>query len=554
MNVSSREVHYLGRQLLMPDFAESGDLLANMLKFPSFIDQEIKPAVYELKSGVNRTGYLVEDDLKVLKNRIYYDKPDNPTAEELQLVKLLEDKGALLELVKYWGAIIADPVLFFGYLRDLEQDVKRVMEAERLALPAKLFRYVMAGKGTFVPGPREAALKPVANAEKLLSDVLLRREQGRGINRDGVPRYIGAITREISDDLVASGHVFEDDPLISKLLIHGTYSHRFDIDALAESLKDHPVLSHFPPRQILNLLLSVKRQDNDQEISLWDYLIDNVTDMCLNDDSSQKAYLEPRNYATSCRSPIVLNAILLCFGKEIGLPYLQYLLLEIFWNAAEELKRNVLRRSAGTADDETLYLALFAAHQCSKNGFSDIVNPMAGSLTSEERGADPKFHNFPGNPHGNIKSLDPEAKQPAYHLTRRMELAQAQDLWLKGNNQSELLIKAVRLVKTSYRDLQFTELMMKLKPTPHDFAMLILVALYANKTGFLKYFLKACGKFTDAELQQISVTHQAIDQEKWNGLKILLKSNIELLKVIDPFSGETVEQRLRKMNYNIDFA
>lgn len=530
-----REVHYQGRQLKL----QSGDLLTNLKS--EFIDQAAKARTFQLKKGKNRSKELKESDL--LYDKIYLADPDHPTPEEEQLLALLQDKKAVLELIQYWGEIIADPLLFFGYLRDLDKDLQDIQA------PEKPFDFVMMGKGSFLPGPRKASLKPMANADQLLSETLLKREQSRGINRDGVPRYIGAITRDISDELVASGHVFEDDPLISRLLLHGPYSHRFQIEMLAQSLKKHPTLSAFPPAQILNLLLSVRVQGETTQYSLWDYLIDNVGDMILPGilagEISSK-YLDPENYATSNCSPMVLNPNLLCFGDQLGLPHLQYLLLETFWNAADELKRNVKEHSE---DEERLYLALFASHQCCKGGFSDIESPMPGSLTSEERMADPKLYPFPGNPHMYIKTVDASSRLPAYRLTKRMIQAREKEeipaRWVKEHKQPTVLAELFKYIRFKYWDLSFTELMQKLQPTPSDYAKLILVAIYANQTGFLQQLLNKCDQFED--LKGISVIHQAIFHENWKAVKLLLEKNIDLLQVKDPTTGKTAAESLKEI-------
>lgn len=529
-----REVYYLGRQLKL----QSGDLLTNLKS--DFIDQEATPRTFQLKKGKNRSKELNESNI-IYDGKIYQADPDHPSPEEQQLLDLLKDKKAVLELIQYWGEIIADPLLFFSYLRDLDQELKEIAVAE------KPFDFVMVGKGSFIPGPRKANLKPMASADQLLSRTLLKREQSRGINRDGVPRYIGAITRNISDDLVASGHVFEDDPLISRLLLHGPYSHRFQNEVLAQSLKNHPTLSAFPPEQILNLLLSVRVHENSLKCSLWDFLIDNVSDMILPYEDSSK-YLRPENYATSCCSPMVLNPTLLCFGNQLGLPHLQYLLLETFWNAADELKRNVKEHSES---EERLYLALLASHQCCEMGFSDIESPMPGSLSSEERMADPKFHPFPGHPHRFIKTLDGSNKEPAYRLTKRMIQAREKEEipaeWVKEHKQPEVLEKLFKNIRTSYWDLRVTELMQKLNPTPSDYAMLMLVAIYEKRNGFFEQFLNKCEKFEDIELKGTSVTHQAIFHENWPAVKLLLEKNINLLQVKDPSTGKTAEQSLREI-------
>lgn len=541
-----KEVHYQGRALQPCRFEK--DLFDHLPPSSSYIG-EVKSRTFPLIKQGNRFKRLNESLIEVDEKAIYLKDPAHPSPDEIELLNLLKDKAALLELIHYWGEIISDPALFYGYLRKLDQDLAYGMKKENLAVPERLFDYIMEGKGIFVPGPRSKDLQPADKAEKLLRQTLLLREQSRGINQEGAPRFVNYIDRDIANDLVASGHVFEDDPLISRLLLHGAYSHRLQIEVLCQSLKNHPRFCRFPPKQILNLLLCVKKQPEylfDNEISLWDYCLDSFIDVALHSDYSEKEHFYPRHFTTSCSCPNVFSANLLCFGKEMGLPHLQYLLLESFWNGADALVKKEQSNCKGTADQETLYAALLASHQ---DALLDVISQVPGSQTSKERRADPNFHSYPGNPDIDIVTLDPEA-EPAYRLTKRMLLAkERKEIQVKLlenlSQKTEQLLKKVRAEVS----MGYFSLLNEMEPIPQDFAKLYFFAVDGNKRELTRDLLNKC-RFQDNELPGISVTHYALTHGKWEALKELLTDS-KLLSVIDPKTKETVLERLSKI-HNLD--
>lgn len=388
--------------------------LYNRAKNRDFLTPVTKKTIslgYRFKNPKELEKETLFIDQKITQNGIYYEHgSSNPTKDETVLLELVKNEKQLLELINYWMALVRDPVRCFSYLKNCEEALKTDLQNLGFSIESEepSFKYLMGGRCYFVPGPANPNRKKLPfDANDTIDSFLWKKmEIPLKINLEGSPVYVGGVDTLESNQFVASCHIPSEDPQIANLNLHGVYSHRLLFQILKESLKDHPKFKDFPPKQIPNLLICTRCSTlyGSKGTNLWVHLMDTGSDMYHamgGDNSRETISLEEKNYSTSSRSPFIFNSLLLCFGSELGVPYLQRVLLEGFWSATDEMVERVAKMVGKQIEDQeikdSLYLGTNAAHQCySIFSVTDIAEGEVGTLSSEERINDAKYAQFPG--------------------------------------------------------------------------------------------------------------------------------------------------------------
>lgn len=343
-------------------------------------------------------------NLTFTNSDIYYKEEGSVSADEQQLLALLNDKNELANLLEYWTDLVRDPVRFLGYLSDLEEDLAVACDQ------SPPYCYLLEGKGYYAAGPARPDLERIQEPDQVLDAALLKKEQMVSVNQEGSGRFVGPVDKVAGNYFVASNHLFCEDPQVSKLLLHGVHSHRLAVHVFRHSLKDYQPLKDFPLNQINNLLIAVKINGD----ALWDHLLDCVSDM---------NEFQPKSYSFSCRSPFVLNSLIICFGHRLNLPSLQKVLYAIQVEAMNEMIARESKRALSDEERERLYLGILAAHQCGQYGFGDIGENYFAVLSSEERLKDPMYAPYPGNLWHNIKIRASAPKvEPQYRISTEMKV------------------------------------------------------------------------------------------------------------------------------------
>lgn len=232
--------------------------------------------------------------------------------------------------------IAYDPLKVAQHLKSLDDALEKLMQEKNVSIldNASSPSYLLAGRGNFIPGAPSSSPK---KKRKLLDELLLKREQERGINTNGYTvKFMEFISSTIADQIIANGYLFSENKQVSRVVLHGSYSHRLMVEALADAAKqgeldlklDSQKVLSFP--QLLEILVLVKTKLG---FSLWEKVLDTVEDtQCMSGNP-----LDPATYNYSCRSPFVMNSILLCFGKTLGLPNLQSYLLDSHYKAMSQM-------------------------------------------------------------------------------------------------------------------------------------------------------------------------------------------------------------------------
>ncbi len=414
---SKRTVTYASRALTDPHFGKGlkAKEIYQAASEDSFISTEIEENMIYLSPSKTPRPPVEDANLSVDSDNLHYQDPKalftNFTQDERVLNEILYNRPQLLTLVRNLLQIVSDPLKVAEYLQPLERKVKERLEKTQISLPTTPdVAYLIEGKGAFIPGTQREGSHLLDLADEILSTVLLQEEQAFGINLEGTPVYCGSVEAEVSNPFVAAGHLFMDNPLFSRMSLHGPQSHRIMFQAIKEAIKqmDAP-LKDLHPKQLLNLLINVHYQWTEFGTTyskvLWTFLIDTVDDarnaLESNLDSDEFA-LYPENYSYSCRSPFVFSSLLTCFGTQLGLPALHHLLLHAHFKTRSELVNNLLVEAEvpqETLTDEErarIGLALIAAYQCNERGLGDISDDgYPGALDPTQNFNDPRYTTYP---------------------------------------------------------------------------------------------------------------------------------------------------------------
>ncbi|MBS0628012.1 MAG: hypothetical protein JSS09_07365, partial [Verrucomicrobia bacterium] len=109
----------------------------------------------------------------------------------------------------------------------------------------------------------------------------------------------------------------------------------------------------------------------------------------------------------NCRSPFVLNSLILCFGDKFGLPNLMHCMRDSFWKSSdkmiEEVKKNPLNK---TTPKKSIYLTLMK--ELLTLGFlGDIDHSFSFTKEAKVAASNPKYLPHPSNIEG-IKLKSPK--------------------------------------------------------------------------------------------------------------------------------------------------
>ncbi|WP_454783252.1 hypothetical protein [Legionella sp. WA2022007384] len=287
----------------------------------------------------------IEPNFKVDKEQITIQAPKAPPptvkADDLNIPEFLLKDLTSDEIVNIANQLIRfayDPLKVTHHLKDLDEVLGKQMQASP-NLPSQqnsLPTYLIAGRGNFIPGAPPPNYQPLKKG-RMLDAILLEREGLRDVNKHGfIVKFIGYVSSMIADRIVSSGQLFNENKQVNRVLLHGSYTHRLLLEAFAKAVEKGDIDLNIKSEKkldfvhLLHILVSVKSKNG---LSLWEMGLDSVEDS----ERSSNAPLDSKQFSFSCRSPFVFNSLLLCFGKELGLPNLQTYMLDSHYKAAYEM-------------------------------------------------------------------------------------------------------------------------------------------------------------------------------------------------------------------------
>ncbi|HHS8309541.1 TPA: hypothetical protein ACTUT5_001675 [Legionella anisa] len=301
----------------------------------------------------------VEPNFKIEQEQITIQASKTPPptvkVDDLNIPETLLNDLSSDEIANIANQLISfayDPLKVAHHLKDLDDALGKSMQESQI-LPSQehtLPDSLIAGRGNYIPGPPPSTYKPLKKGG-MLNTLLLERENLRDVNKNGfIVKFIGFVSSMIADRVVSSGQLFNENKQVNRVLLHGSYSHRLLLEAFAHAIEKGEIDLKLKSGkklnfvQLLSVLVTVKTKNFH---SLWEMAVDSIEDS----ERASNAPLDSRQFSFSCRSPFVLNSLLLCFGKELGLPNLQMYLLDSHYKAAYEM---VLRSKEKMAKRERL--------------------------------------------------------------------------------------------------------------------------------------------------------------------------------------------------------
>lgn len=301
---------------------------------------------------------------------------------DLKNMNLSKEEGK--GIIVHFASILARPRELLKRLEPIEQALSLELDKKGIVFteaddPSFLFE----GPGLWILGPKKQDAE-FKSKGRILDQVLLKAEQSLGLNEQGSPTFVGFVDSNLANSFVEEGNIFKEDVSVSRLLLHGKHTHRLAILALIESLKGTP-FEGVSPKTLLKLLIRAKIGKSQA----WTYLLDtntNITSIAPNSSTF--------NY--NCRSPFILQSLILCFGSQLGVPHLMHCLRDSFWKSANQMiekiqKSNLSSEKISKAAIYTMIMKEFLTI----GQLHDIGQPFSFSKPRKIAALDPKYQDHP---------------------------------------------------------------------------------------------------------------------------------------------------------------
>lgn len=373
--------------------------ITRMKNFISSCQKELKSTSFEEKKAV----------IKKLDNSPALATPVHEDQLSKKELSFDISKKDIARIANQILAITTDPLFVTSLLKELDTELGDEIQKSNIPFrDNERPQFLITGQGNFIPGPPPDNYHPKKKGN-ILDTLLLKREQKNGINLKGAPKFVGAVDSDKANPLVASGYVFTEEKQISSILLHGSLSHRLMFDALCCAAKTGKLNLQYgdgkelTPQQLLELLVSTQYYHSESNLppdSLWELTLDTVADTRM----ATKDIYNADDFNFSCRSPYVLNSLLLCFGKEVGLPNLECVLLDSHWKAAYEMVNRVKNTPGAEGIPESIiYTRCMEAFSTTGDspGSLDVSFPF--TLDESKAQSNPNYRPFdPTHPQPNI--------------------------------------------------------------------------------------------------------------------------------------------------------
>lgn len=243
----------------------------------------------------------------------------------------------IVDIINQVLKISYDPLTVAKHLKNMDTSLGGLMQENKIIFVEKdtFPAHLLAGRGHFIPGAPPPSYRP-KNKGRLLDRLLLEQENKRGVNTRGYSiKFIGYISNMIAELVMTNGFAFTENKQITRVLLHGSYSHRLMLEAFASAINQGEISLKIKSGRTLSFLefMDILILVKAKGFSLWEHVMDTVEDtQCASSNP-----LDSKLFNYSCRSPFVMNSLLLCFGKELDLPNLQYYLLDSHYKAAYQM-------------------------------------------------------------------------------------------------------------------------------------------------------------------------------------------------------------------------
>ncbi len=337
------------------------------------------------------------------------------SASDLKNIDLSKDKA--IRIIVHFASILSQPRELLKLLQPIEQALSLELDKKGISFTeADDPSFIVEGPGLWILGPKKEGVA-FKSKGRMLDQVLLKVEQSLGLNEQGSPIFVGFIDNDQADSFVEKGNIFKEDVSVSRLLLHGKHSHRLAFLALIESLKGTP-FEAVTPTTLLKLLTRAKIGESQA----WTYLLDtnrNITSIAPNSNTF--------NY--NCRSPFILQSLILCFGNQLGVPNLMHCMRDSFWKSAYQMVEKVQKsNSSNEKISKAAIYTMIMKDFLTIGSLQDIGQSFSFSQKPKIAALDPKYQTHPSGIPGikikeaKEKELDPEkSKQNMFAMMRDQE-------------------------------------------------------------------------------------------------------------------------------------
>lgn len=311
---------------------------------------------------------------------------NNLTAFSLIDINQKETSISVIEVTKIINDIIillTNPIKVMELLKDLDIELGQELSKYNILFPENDNpRSLIACDGFWSPGAPPENYVP-KRKNNLFNEVLLKKEQAYGYHTEGqVAKLIGFVDNEDADGLVAKGYIFTENTQVTRIIQHGSMSHRIQFYAICRAIEKNTLDVSYgdgqklTPLQLLQLLVKCKCKIGISDVNLWALTIDNIIEHINISDT-----YNPENYQYSCRSPFILNSLLLCFGEAFELSNLQHYLLDSHWKAIYQMIDRIRFKFGellNEVTDEQIYNTCIDILSHSKDSAGDVgtLNPI----------------------------------------------------------------------------------------------------------------------------------------------------------------------------------
>ncbi len=299
------------------------------------------------------------------------------TSESLQ-EELGMNPDELFEVLRHLLQFLDEPVHFFSFLQDVEHSLEQKLQERDVSFSFEHNpKYLFAGLMAYFPGPPICEIQDLPKKNRILNEVLRESESHLGINKKGVPLFIGFVPRTVADLLVGQmGCVFQDGAKSDIFLLHGKNSHRFQIIAIMKFLQNSLSIP-WSATNLLRFLVEGKVVFfNQKELSLWDFLLDQAEFQIKIEikDPTERLLLRAneRNYVYSCTSAFLLQSLLMTRGAEFGLPNLQRCLVHSFWKSVNKIFEEYKASGMPVVSFDQFYVECLERHFLAGKYIGDI--------------------------------------------------------------------------------------------------------------------------------------------------------------------------------------
>lgn len=347
--------------------------------------------------------------------------PDTVRASENSQLPFEVTKEEAARIFNEILEIVRDPLKVIECLKDFDLELGGAMAKEGIYPPKEpAFTYLLAGVGHFIPGPPSPSYQHYQPLRKvgLLDKLLLQHEKDDEINIKGyAPRFLGYVDEYIAKNFViARKELFTEDQQIMQTIFHGAYTHRLIFRALKNAKLNLNIQSRKEPLNLGELLQMMVhffyyKRFEGKPLTFWDFLIDTVNDSGATTKANS---LDCTGFNFSCRSPFVLNSLLLCFPQLALLPHLHAFLLDKHYKDSYEMICRVKEQIQETVPEDRIYYYCMNMMATSDKSFGSGEKGLF-TRTVEEAYQNPHYTNMITLNVVKIKDNLSEEKKPGYY-------------------------------------------------------------------------------------------------------------------------------------------